>query len=200
MFSLQTSTILAALLFSISASAVPTTSFELTSISSVAAVTSVTSLAASSPSVSVTPVKAPVTSASVPVTSAISTAAVASAVPTSGASIKNLQPHQFDVYTPHITSPKAAEIWRVGENHTVTWNVASLDPQGLNTTGYLLLGYLENDSENLDIQHPLAHNFLLGDGTVDLTVPNVTTRDDYIVVLLGDSGNTSPTFIIQNSD
>lgn len=46
----------------------------------------------------------------------------------------------------------------------------------------------------------LADKFPLTAGTVSFTVPaDVKQRDDYIVVLLGDSGNASPHFKINTN-
>ncbi|KAF7791405.1 hypothetical protein EIP86_002419 [Pleurotus ostreatoroseus] len=126
----------------------------------------------------------------------LSSSSVATPLPAATAAI--IKPQEFDVYTPSISAPNASTIWQPGETQVVTWSTADLDDTGKEAVGYLLLGYLENDSENLDIKHPLATGFHLGDGQTTVTVPNVPTRDDYIVVLLGDSGNTSPQFTIQN--
>lgn len=72
------------------------------------------------------------------------------AIPTPATSA-TIQPHQFDVYTPAITAPNATTVWQPGQTQIVSWSIEGLDAQGKNTSGYLLLGYLENDSENLDI-------------------------------------------------
>ncbi|PPR07270.1 hypothetical protein CVT26_012430 [Gymnopilus dilepis] len=59
---------------------------------------------------------------------------------------------------------------------------------------------MENNSENLDIAHPLATGFPLTTGSVKVVLPkNVTARDDYFVVLFGDSGNKSPKFKIHHA-
>ncbi|KAF8655828.1 hypothetical protein AX16_002913 [Volvariella volvacea WC 439] len=44
---------------------------------------------------------------------------------------------------------------------------------------------------------PLAEGFMLRDGQVEITVPDFPPRDNYIVVLMGDSGNSSPEFRIE---
>ncbi|KAG5646509.1 hypothetical protein DXG03_003276 [Asterophora parasitica] len=44
--------------------------------------------------------------------------------------------------------------------------------------------------------NPLAQNFKLRVGKIDIIVPSVPPRDDYIIVLFGDSGNSSPAFAI----
>ncbi|KAK0221761.1 hypothetical protein IW262DRAFT_1482009 [Armillaria fumosa] len=106
-----------------------------------------------------------------------------------------------DVISPPITSPTAGAIWTVGQTITVTWNTTVIPPasQVTNPIGKIVLGHQANNSLNLDLDHPLASNFQLTDGQVDITVPDVEPRDDYIIVLFGDSGNTSPEFTIQQA-
>ncbi|KAG6334316.1 hypothetical protein ID866_4770 [Astraeus odoratus] len=103
-----------------------------------------------------------------------------------------------DVVSPPITSPTAGAVWHVGETQTVTWSTANLPVNITNPNGMLVLGYLSNNSENLMLDSPLATNINYTVGQVEITVPNVPTRDDYIVVLFGDSGNASPEFTIIN--
>ena len=44
----------------------------------------------------------------------------------------------------------------------------------------------------------MASDFLLTDDQADITLPSdLEPRDDYIVVLMGDSGNASPLFTIE---
>ncbi|KAG2737618.1 hypothetical protein P692DRAFT_20761315, partial [Suillus brevipes Sb2] len=45
---------------------------------------------------------------------------------------------------------------------------------------------------------PLATNINHTVGQVPITIPNVETREDYIIVLFWGSGNASPTFTIIN--
>lgn len=45
---------------------------------------------------------------------------------------------------------------------------------------------------------PLATGFPITMGRAEITVPSVTTRNSYILVLFGDSGNASPRFTINN--
>ncbi|KAI9429361.1 hypothetical protein H4582DRAFT_1774995, partial [Lactarius indigo] len=97
------------------------------------------------------------------------------------------------VVSPQITYPKASTTWNVGDKVTVTWDTSGIPPQS-NFTGQLLLGYVTGDSENLGIDHPLAQDFLLSRGSVQITVPNVSGGSHYIVVLFGDSGNAIPQF------
>ncbi|ETW81827.1 hypothetical protein HETIRDRAFT_247666, partial [Heterobasidion irregulare TC 32-1] len=99
------------------------------------------------------------------------------------------------VVSPPITSPTASTVWNVGDKVLVTWDTSDI-PEPKNFTGQLLLGFQENDSENLMLDSPLASGFQLIDGQVQITVPDVPPKSDYIVVLFGDSGNASPEFTI----
>ncbi|KAJ6475042.1 hypothetical protein C8R47DRAFT_1220868 [Mycena vitilis] len=99
------------------------------------------------------------------------------------------------VFDPPITSPSANTVWKAGDVETVT-NASGI-PAG--STGQIVLGFLTSDSENLS-NTSLASGFDLTDGKVDITVPSVVTRTNYIIVLFGDSGNRSPEFTIQGSD
>jgi len=100
------------------------------------------------------------------------------------------------VFDPMITSPKAGDIWFAYSHQTVTWDTSAIPAEEANATGILVLGYEQDDSENLDVDNPLAQDFPLMAGAVNITVPNVVFREDYIVVLFGDSGNASPEFTI----
>ncbi|KAG2033693.1 hypothetical protein BDR03DRAFT_657713 [Suillus americanus] len=117
-----------------------------------------------------------------------------------------------DVVDPPITSPTAGTVWHVGEKQLVTWSTVGLSSNVTNSAGMLVLGYMYNNSENLMLNSPLATNINYADGQVLITVPNVETREDYIVVcklwvsarsssnnfdqVFGDSGNASPEFTI----
>ncbi|KAI8968073.1 hypothetical protein BD414DRAFT_506494 [Trametes punicea] len=104
----------------------------------------------------------------------------------------------LDVINPVVMSPKAGDVWHIGTIQNVTWDTSGISPSDANHTGLILLGFIEGDStdEHLDTKHPLAVNFPIGAGSVIVEVPDVTPRDDYVVVLFGDSGNTSPKFTI----
>lgn len=105
-------------------------------------------------------------------------------------------PLELIVFSPTITGPTAGAIWTSGSSQTVTWDTSNIPAEKENSTGLLLLGRLQNNSENLDIAHPLAVDFPIKDGSVNITVPNEPFGMDYIVVLFGDSGNKSPEFTI----
>ncbi|KAJ7781758.1 hypothetical protein DFH07DRAFT_791379 [Mycena maculata] len=97
-----------------------------------------------------------------------------------------------EVYAPPITKPTADSVWTVGAVETVTWNASGIPP---GVTGMIQLGYLTPDSEHLSLI--LASGFNLTDEEVNITVPAVVSRTNYIIVLFGDSGNASPEFTIQ---
>ncbi|TEB33219.1 hypothetical protein FA13DRAFT_195214 [Coprinellus micaceus] len=103
-----------------------------------------------------------------------------------------------DVVVPKIISPTASSVWPVGSTQTVTWDTSDFPPynQITNKLGRVILGRDTGDSLNLDIDHPLAQGFNITNGKVDIVVPNVPPRNDYLIVLMGDSGNTSPSFAI----
>ncbi|KAG2145888.1 hypothetical protein DEU56DRAFT_788666 [Suillus clintonianus] len=103
-----------------------------------------------------------------------------------------------DVVDPPITSPTAGTVWHVGDKQLVTWSTSGLSSNITNPVGMLVLGYSYNNSENLMLDSPLATNINYTLGQVLITVPDVETREDYIVVLFGDSGNASPEFTIIN--
>ncbi|PIL22643.1 hypothetical protein GSI_15335 [Ganoderma sinense ZZ0214-1] len=105
------------------------------------------------------------------------------------------------VFRPDITSPTVGAIWNTGTIQTITWDTSDIPTEALNQTGLVLLGHIEDgdSNEHLDVQHPLASGFPITDGSVDVMVPQVDTRDDYVIVLFGDSGNTSPKFTITAS-
>ncbi|KAG7442979.1 uncharacterized protein BT62DRAFT_343253 [Guyanagaster necrorhizus] len=105
------------------------------------------------------------------------------------------------VWSPTITSPTSSTNWCAGTPLNVTWDMMGMPEDGKNSTGLLLLGHQTQDSENLDIHHPLANGFPLSRGWVFCTMPNDTApRSDYIVVLFGDSGNASPRFNVSGPD
>ncbi|EJF63335.1 hypothetical protein DICSQDRAFT_134768 [Dichomitus squalens LYAD-421 SS1] len=105
------------------------------------------------------------------------------------------------VFRPHITAPTAGVVWQAGSSQTITWDASNIPAENQNQTGLILLGYIEDGdvNEHLDIQHPLAVNFPITAGSVTVNVPQVPARDDYVIVVFGDSGNASPKFTITNS-
>ncbi|KAH9979988.1 hypothetical protein BGW80DRAFT_1200049 [Lactifluus volemus] len=105
------------------------------------------------------------------------------------------------VITVRITTPNAQTTWVVGTVQEVEWNIPaiSFDPS---TTAKIVLGYVDNNSENLCLDSPLATNVPVNAGKAMITVPNVKDGDKYIVDFFGDSGDKSDQFTITggNSD
>lgn len=102
-----------------------------------------------------------------------------------------------DVWAPKLISPAAGDVLVGGSDYTIKWDTSNPPKQVTNYGGTIYLGHLSHESENLDIEHPLAQGFDLRDGSAKIVVPNVPPASNYIVVLLGDSGNASPTFTIE---
>ncbi|KAF5374089.1 hypothetical protein D9615_008890 [Tricholomella constricta] len=102
------------------------------------------------------------------------------------------------VFSPRITYPKAGMTWSIGSTHNVTWDTSNIPREKKGSMGRILLGYNGTESENLDVEHPLATAFPIDHGRVSVTVPkHAKPRDDYFIVLFGDSGNMSPKFKIR---
>ncbi|KAF8526752.1 hypothetical protein JB92DRAFT_2805852 [Gautieria morchelliformis] len=105
-----------------------------------------------------------------------------------------------DVVSPPITYPTTGTVWNVNDKHNVTWDT-SVIPPGTTNNGMIVLGFLDSadgSNEHLDLNNPLASGFPITAGRAEITVPSVTTRDTYILVLFGDSGNASGKFTINN--
>ncbi|KAJ6621852.1 hypothetical protein B0H10DRAFT_1789201 [Mycena sp. CBHHK59/15] len=104
------------------------------------------------------------------------------------------------VYSPRIIQPNASTMWVRGTEVNVTWSTDGIPKHITNPMGKIFLGRLENGSPNEHLgtyDHPLANGFDIRDGHCSFPVPDVPPRNDYIIVLFGDSGNKSPTFTIQ---
>ncbi|KDR82380.1 hypothetical protein GALMADRAFT_134008 [Galerina marginata CBS 339.88] len=105
-------------------------------------------------------------------------------------------PQELIIYNPPILSPKANSSWAVGSEQVVRWSISG---QKSSAAGVILLGYSENDSDHLDAEHPLATGFPITAGSIKIVLPkNTTSRNDYFIVLFGDSGNKSPKFRIHH--
>ncbi|GLB37439.1 hypothetical protein LshimejAT787_0404900 [Lyophyllum shimeji] len=100
-----------------------------------------------------------------------------------------------DVYVPPVLAPAEGDVWVVGQNQTVTWQVKQPPPHITNPIGRIML---RKGEQTLNVT--LADNFDILSGTISVTVPNVGPGDDYRVVLFGDSGNWSPPFTIATAD
>ncbi|KAG5716643.1 hypothetical protein E4T56_gene16376 [Termitomyces sp. T112] len=108
-------------------------------------------------------------------------------------------PSRRTVYNPKITSPVETTTWNVGHQAVVTWDLHDIPKESWKQKSMIVLGWVEqgNLNEHLDLDHPLAKDFELSDRRATITVPNVPPKDNYIVVVFGDSGNRSPAFSIK---
>ncbi|CAO3681228.1 unnamed protein product [Umbelopsis ramanniana] len=105
------------------------------------------------------------------------------------------------VYTPKVTSPNSTSVWQAGRRYAVTWDVNSAGvPIPDDEQAMLYLGYIENnDQYNEHLFWKLASGFKLNTGHQEVVIPrDVKTRNSYIMVLIGDSGNASPQFTIDS--
>ncbi|PWN43292.1 hypothetical protein IE81DRAFT_94370 [Ceraceosorus guamensis] len=103
------------------------------------------------------------------------------------------------VYNPKITSPTAETVWNAGQTYKVTWSTDDIPADAKEYKGMVKLGYEPADGEGgLNLKKTLAKDFQLTDNEVEVTIPeNQEERSDYIIVLMGDSGNASPHFTIK---
>ncbi|EKM55014.1 uncharacterized protein PHACADRAFT_142847 [Phanerochaete carnosa HHB-10118-sp] len=91
-----------------------------------------------------------------------------------------------------MTYLMAETAWQFGQAYTVTWD-ASDAPMNImsGNSGFILLR-----SGDYEMSPILAQNIHLRDGQYQVTVPDVVTGSDHSLVLLRDSGNWGPEFMI----
>ncbi|KAK0553968.1 hypothetical protein OC845_000957 [Tilletia horrida] len=108
-------------------------------------------------------------------------------------------PEKRIVYSPRITYPRYDTVWRAGDKVHVSWNTNNIPPAARSHRGFIMLGYKPaNGQGGLNLHRTMATNFPIVAGHVSFTLPkDLPTRDDYIVVLFGDSGNASALFTIK---
>ncbi|KAI9429756.1 hypothetical protein H4582DRAFT_2104521 [Lactarius indigo] len=100
------------------------------------------------------------------------------------------------VVSPTILKPTAGTFWAIGSEQIVTWDTSNIPASGRNNKGTILLGYLNDGDESEHLFWNLGSGFLLTDGSYSITVPSVQPNDNYVLALLGDSGNLSPKITI----
>ncbi|KAI9246738.1 hypothetical protein BDA99DRAFT_543213 [Phascolomyces articulosus] len=105
------------------------------------------------------------------------------------------------VWNAKITVPNETTVWEAGKNYTVKWETTTeAGPIPDNVTGIIKLGYLEEGSIDEHLYWDLASGFLLNSGSNTIRLPcDLETKDSYIIVLMGNSGNASPKFTIHGS-
>ena len=109
-----------------------------------------------------------------------------------------VQPVQLIAFAPTITYPGTDIVWTTNTTQHVDWLTDNVPAEAQNYTVTILLGYLANNSENLDIsksntfrwrvhiltggsEHPLATQIPIMQGTAIVTVPVVTPGSNYTV-------------------
>ncbi|KAI0356410.1 hypothetical protein OH77DRAFT_1400550 [Trametes cingulata] len=97
-----------------------------------------------------------------------------------------------DVFVPPVTYPHAGTVWKVGQHHNVTWDTSNAPVNITNKLGRVVLA----KGGVLDYEHPLAKDFDILLGRIEVKVPDVKPGHDYTIVLFGDSGNDSHEFTI----
>jgi len=97
----------------------------------------------------------------------------------------------LDVWDPKVTFPSAGTVLTVGSTYDFTWDTSDAPAQITNQVGALFLR-----KGNIQTPVVLAGGFNITDGTVKVTLPWALPDDDYSAVLFGDSGDFSPTFVI----
>ncbi|KAH9985075.1 hypothetical protein BJV74DRAFT_775961 [Russula compacta] len=125
--------------------------------------------------------------------------ALALAVSTTASPTDAAKREELLVVAPPIISPNSTSVWSIFSTQEVIWDTSNIPSEAQNATGTLLLGYLDGNNtfdEHLNTGNPLASGFRLTAGRQSIFVPDVPTRDTYIVVLVGDSGDKSEPFTI----
>ncbi|KAJ7928070.1 hypothetical protein B0H13DRAFT_2229156 [Mycena leptocephala] len=102
-------------------------------------------------------------------------------------------PSPRDVFSPPVLYPGNGTVWRIGERHNVTWDLAHAPAHITNNIGMIIL---VRNHTLLDLEHPLAHGFDIRTATHEIVVPNVDPGHDYQILVFGDSGNTGAKFTI----
>ncbi|KAJ8469631.1 hypothetical protein ONZ51_g8856 [Trametes cubensis] len=129
--------------------------------------------------------------------------------------------------SPTIISPSSQDSWSLGSVQTVTWLTDGFNVTGVN--GTVLMGYVETNGTVFlykgahsntrnkrddwlmmylctamiyrDSDQPLAENFPLADGVVNVRCPlNLPSARRYVVALLGDDNNISAVFSVRDDN
>ncbi|SPO29523.1 uncharacterized protein UTRI_04743_B [Ustilago trichophora] len=103
------------------------------------------------------------------------------------------------VYNPKITCPVSSTVWTAGQSYTVEWDSSDIPVEAEAYKGMIKLGYTPADGAGgLNLHWTLADGFPIKDGKVKVTLPEeLKERNDYIIVVMGDSGNASEMFTIK---
>ncbi|KAL5520799.1 hypothetical protein ACEPAF_2802 [Sanghuangporus sanghuang] len=102
-----------------------------------------------------------------------------------------------DIWSPKVLTPNEEVGWVIGTLANVTWDTSN--PPAVISNGsrvQLVKGGIPLASGPGSTSEPLAEDFDLLAGFVEVTVPDIEPGNDYQVVLFGDSGNIGPLFSI----
>jgi hypothetical protein len=61
-------------------------------------------------------------------------------------------PDSLLVFSPHITSPRKGAKWPIGSVQNITWETSNIPAEKHNSTTQILLGYIADNSENLNVR------------------------------------------------
>ncbi|KAH9890025.1 hypothetical protein C8Q73DRAFT_148386 [Cubamyces lactineus] len=103
--------------------------------------------------------------------------------------------------SPTIISPSSQDQWPLGAVETVTWLTGGFNVTGVN--GTILMGYVQSNGSVFlwKGNQPLAQNFPLSDGQVNVRCPlNLPTGTRYVIALLGDENNLSAVFQVVDAN
>lgn len=99
------------------------------------------------------------------------------------------------VYNPTITSPSGGESFAAGSKTTLTWSLDGLPEQLKDSHVEVRLGYAPSENDEGYHEKWSLGQFPITDGKAHVTLPSdLNPREDYLFVLLGDSGNFSKQF------
>jgi len=105
------------------------------------------------------------------------------------------------VYNPPVTAPVSKQVWYAGREEVVKWKVDQdkIPAAANNFKVTIKLGYLPKNGEGgYNLKWTLAKDIAITDEEAEVTLPSdLETRHDYIIVVMGDSGNRSKKFTIK---
>ena len=105
------------------------------------------------------------------------------------------------VYNPPVTTPASKQVWYAGREEVVKWQVDQdkIPAEANNFKVTIKLGYIPKNGEGgYNLKWTLAKGINITDEEAEVTLPSdLQTRDDYIIVVMGDSGNRSMKFTIK---
>ncbi|KAF9441998.1 hypothetical protein P691DRAFT_779599 [Macrolepiota fuliginosa MF-IS2] len=108
-----------------------------------------------------------------------------------------------DVWAPHILNPSSQSVWFIDQPQEVTWNTTDMPARVSNPNCQVYLGEWDRKEKvykKIYYDHPIASSCTLRDGNTTVWVPKeswVKPSNNWVVVLMGDSGDHSSPFTIE---